>query len=58
MRPKSANSTLKTPALGESYYHRINSRIILQKLSDVWFKAILEKSVINCKSSAIFQLLS
>ncbi|GJQ73540.1 hypothetical protein Trydic_g13890 [Trypoxylus dichotomus] len=44
LRAKSIDNAYKTPALGEAYFHRINSRILLERPSGRYFKATMEKS--------------
>lgn len=42
----SSNMFYITPSLGESYYHRINTRIVLFKNEPKSIKAKIEKSIL------------
>ncbi|KAK9743993.1 Rad51 [Popillia japonica] len=54
LRTKSVNNTYKTPALGEAYFHRVNTRVLLERKSPNYFKATLKKSTIKKQSSVLF----
>ncbi|KAK5641069.1 hypothetical protein RI129_009616 [Pyrocoelia pectoralis] len=54
----SGSTAYQTPALGGSYYHRINLRVELEKKSSNIFKATIAKNVLKPATEFEFSLLS